>query len=315
MTVKLDLPIAVASRSFSRNPLLREELGKKFTSIRYNDAGKALAGEELIDFLQDRTGAIIALEKITRDVLEALPGLKFIGKYGVGKDGLDQKAMKDLGVKLGWSGGHNKQSVAELVLCFMLGIARNIFVGMKNIHEEKWIVQGGFQLDGKTVGIIGCGHVGRTVINLLSPFGCKILGNDILDMDDYFKENGVIKASKEEIYKEADFITLHIPYSTTTHHLISTQELEKMKKETILINTSRGGIVDEQALYKSLQSGSIGGGAADVFEEEPCINGALLELSNFFPTPHIGGSAKEAIINMGRAAISNLFEIMRDTNQ
>jgi phosphoglycerate dehydrogenase-like enzyme len=312
---KIKQPIAVASRSFSNNDLLRAELEKKFSSIRYNDEGKSLAGDDLVEFLRGKSGAIIALERITRSLLEAVPDLKFIGKYGVGKDGLDLEAMQYLGVKLGWSGGHNKESVAELTLCFMLGIARGVFQGIQNIHSGQWIVNGGFQLTGKTVGVIGCGYAGRQLIDLLVPFGCRILGNDIIEMEDYFREKGIMSASKETIYKESDFITLHIPYSAKVHHLINTPELKMMQKHAVLINTCRGGIVNENALYQSLKSGALGGAAADVFEEEPYVDGVLLELANFFPTPHIGGSAKEAVMNMGKAAISNLYEVMHITNE
>ncbi len=306
-SAKISVPIAVTSRSFSKNPVLRRELEEKFSDIVFYDEGESLKDEALIEYLRGKKGAIIALEKMSREVLQRLPELKVIAKYGVGLNNLDLEAMKEFGVELGWTSGVNRQSVAELTICYMLGASREVFSAIGNIHRGKWIVEGGDQLAGKTIGIIGCGNAGRQVIELLKPFTCKILGDDILDMRGYFRLNKTESASKERIYKEADIITLHIPYSPEVHHLIGTEEFALMNQKTILINTSRGGIVDESALYNALKGKKIRAAALDVFEEEPFANQKLLDLPSFYPTSHIGGSAKEAILNMGRAAISNLI--------
>lgn len=307
---KNDRPVGVTSRSFSQNPVLRTELEEHFSNIRYNDEGLKLGGAELVEFLKDCEGAIVALEKITREVLQQLPQFRYLAKYGVGLDNLDQEAMRDLKVELGWSGGANKQSVAELALCFMLGISREIFTRMRDVREGQWIMAGGNQLFGKTVGVIGCGHVGRQVIELLKPFQCRILGNDILEMDEYFQNNQVIPATKEMIYREADVITLHLPYYAEVHHFLGAEQFAMMQPSAIVINTARGGLMDEEALYQSLKENRIRAAATDVFEQEPPTDHPLLELPNFFPTSHIGGSAREAILNMGRTAIANLKRLM-----
>ncbi len=300
-------PIAVTSASFSKNGILRGELDASFSDIKYNDKGLRLVGDELFNFLEDRAGAIIALEIISDDLLASLPHLKVISKYGVGINNLDLDAIKKHDIKLGLSFGVNKQSAAELTLSLMLGVSREVFSGISNLKSGKWLVQGGNQIAEKTIGIIGCGHIGKLMIDLLAPFNCSILVNDILDMSSYLKGKKAKLASKEQIYENAHIITIHIPYSNDVHHLIGMSELNQMKITSILINTSRGGIIDESALYDSLVNGSIRAAAVDVFEQEPPQDSKLLDLSNFFATPHIGGSASEAVMAMGRSAISNLI--------
>lgn len=303
---KISASVAVASRTFSRHPILREEMLSRFTNVTFNDDGRALAGDALVDFLKGQTGAILALEKLNADVIGRLPELKVVSKYGVGLDNIDADALKLTGKRLSWTGGVNRRAVAELALVMMMGVLRNVFASTHLMAKREWNNSGGSDLTGKAVGIIGCGFVGSELLKLLRPFECRVLVNDLKDVGATAREFGAELATKEKIYAECDVVSLHIPYTKENHHLIGAAQLKAMKPGSVLVNTSRGGIVDEDALYAALDSAHLGGAAMDVFAIEPCNESPLLGLPNFFGTPHIGGSSREAILNMGRAAIEGL---------
>jgi D-3-phosphoglycerate dehydrogenase len=298
--------IAVCSRSFSKNKTLREEILSKYNNIVFNDDGLSLNGDALISFLNGATHAIVALEKINDKVLSQLPNLKVISKYGVGIDMIDIKAMKKHNVMLGWTGGVNCRSVSELVISLTIALLRHVPSAHREVLSGTWRQHIGRQLSGQTVGIIGCGFVGKDLVRMLQPFKCQILANDIDNFDEFYKEYGVKSVSKEELLKNSDIVTLHTPLDDSTRGMLNFERLSLMKSDAILINIARGDLVDEIALKKMLMSGKLSGAAFDVFATEPPVDKELLELSNFIVTPHIGGSSKEAILAMGRAAIFGL---------
>lgn len=299
-------PIAVTSRTFSRHPVLREELAANFANIQFNDEGLTLKGTDLVNFLEGKKGAIVALEPFPKETLSQLAEMKCISKFGVGLDNLDQTAMKELGIALGWSGGVNRRSVSELALAYALGIYRNVFNSSRQLAKREWKNAGGQQISEKTVGIIGCGFVGADTAKLFRAFDCKILINDLLDKSEFAKSIDAKIADKEEIFATADIISLHTPLTEETRNMITADTIAKMKENAIILNTARGNIIDEEALYSALKENKILGAAMDVFAVEPPLDSKLLDLENFFGTPHIGGSSKEAVLNMGRAAIENL---------
>lgn len=303
------MKIAVTSPSFSKHPDLIAEMHRHFDDFKLNTEGVRFTKEELINYLRGYDAAIVGLEVIDREVIDVLPKLRFIAKYGVGLNNLDLDYCKEKNIGIGWTGGVNRLSVAEMVVGNAIGLLRNLYLTSNWMKEGKWIKDGGVQLTGKTVGIIGVGHIGKEVIRLLQPFRCKVLVNDLLDQNEYYWEVGAIPSTKETIFKEADVLTLHVPYTPETHWLIDERALSSMKKEAILINTSRGGIVDESALERALAAKQIGGAALDVFEVEPALGSALLKFENFIGTPHIGGNAKEAVLAMGMSAIGHLLQI------
>jgi phosphoglycerate dehydrogenase-like enzyme len=300
------MKIAVTSPSFSKNEILKKELKKIFQDVKFNEEGIRFNKRELIEYLKDCDGAIIGLEKIDKEVLDNLPKLKYISKYGVGLNNIDLEECKKRNVKIGWKGGVNKLSVAEMTLGFMLMLARNLYFTSIQLKNGVWNKDGGFQLSGKTIGIIGVGFIGKELVRLLKPFNCRILVNDIIDQYDFYIKNNLIKASKEEIYKNADFITIHTPLTEKTKNMITLKELKSMKKTAFLINTARGGIVNEKDLKYALINKIIAGAALDVYETEPPTDEELLNLPNLICTPHIGGNAKEAVLAMGQSAIKNL---------
>lgn len=306
--MKDSAPIAVASRSFSRHPILRAELLERYSNVRFNDEGRPLAGERLIEFARDCRKLIIALERVDERILSALPKLEVIGKYGVGTDMLDKQALIRHGVRLGWTGGVNKRSVSELVLAFSIALLRHVTLADRELRDGVWMNRHGRQLSGRTVGIVGCGHIGKDLACLLRAFGCHVLAHDILDFSPFYAANRVEPASLEALLRRADIVSLHLPLTESTRNMLSAERLALMKPGALLINAARGGLVDEKALKRLLKEGGLAGAAFDVFATEPPEDLELLRLPNFIGTPHIGGSSEEAILAMGRAAIRGLDE-------
>jgi phosphoglycerate dehydrogenase-like enzyme len=298
--------IAVCSRSFSKNAILRSELLKRYAKVIFNDSGKTLSGDDLKNFLNGQDKAITSLEIIDEDLLSRLPQLKVISKYGVGLDSIDLNAMCRHTKQLGWVGGVNKRSVSELVISFSIAMLRRVREANLDLVGGGWGTYVGGQLTGRTVGVIGCGNVGKDLISLLSAFECKVLVYDVKDYVDFYKKYNVTTVSLDELLKNSDIISLHVPLNSKTEHMLNKKNMILMKPTAVLINTARGGLVDEQYLQEMLKNGALYAAAFDVFEEEPFQNNELLKLHNFLATPHIGGSSNEAILAMGRAAIEGL---------
>ncbi len=304
--MKNNNPIAVTSRSFSRNPVLRAELLERYSNIRFNDENVALKGEELIEFARGRSKLIIALERVDEAFLTALPKLEVISKYGVGTDMLDKKAMIQHGIRLGWTGGVNKRSVTELVIAFAISLLRHVQQSSFEIHDGIWKNRKGKQISDRTIGIIGCGHIGKDLTSILRAFGCKVLAHDILDFPEFYAAHQVEPVGLEDLLRRSDIVSLHVPMDDSTFNILSAERLAMMKPEALLINTARGGLVDEDALKSMLIDGRLSAAGFDVFSTEPPQNFELLRLPNFLATPHIGGSSEEAILAMGRSAIRGL---------
>jgi len=298
--------VAVTSRSFSKHAILRKELLKRCPDTKFNDEGLSLSGESLVSYLSGYDMAITALEKIDHELLSKLPDLKVISKYGVGVDMIDFKALKEYGVKFGWEGGVNKRSVSELVVSFSISLLHRATFANMEVKNGKWYQVIGRQLTGRTVGVIGCGHIGKDTIKLLKPFGCKLLSADILDFPDFYKEYDVEPVGVEELLRRSDVVTLHLPLDESTENIINKERLELMKEDVVLINLARGGLIDQRALKSRLINGKLCGAALDVFAIEPPNDPEFFSLDNVFITPHIGGSTEEAILAMGMAAIDGL---------
>lgn len=307
------MKIAVTSKAFSNNEVLINELKKEFLDIKLNLTGKKLNQVELIDFLKDRDGVIVALEEINKEVIDALPNLKIISKFGVGLDNIDIEYCRRKNITLGWRGGVNNFSVAEQTLGFMLMLIRNLYISSNKLSNYIWDKNGGRSLYGKKIGIIGVGHIGKEVIRLLKPFNCEIYVNDIIEQKDYYEENNLIDSTKDEIFKQCDIVTIHTPLTEETKDLINEKTLLLMKNTSFIINTARGDIVNLNDLKFGLETGLIQGAAIDVYDEEPPTDKELLKLENLICTPHIGGNSKEATLAMGRNAIDFLREYKNET--
>lgn len=306
MKINRKCRVAVTSRSFSRHPILRKELLKRYENVTFNDEGLSLKHQALFEFLRGHDKAIVALEKIDEELLSRLPELKVVSKYGVGLDGIDQNAIRKYNKHLSWFGGVNRRSVAELTLAFMIMMLRHVPKASQEVCHGIWQQHVGSMLSNRTVGIIGCGYIGKDLVLLLKPFDCKILVYDIREYVDFYREHNVESVSLEDLLTRSDVVTLHVPLDDSTSGMLDKNRLNLMQNHAVLINVARGGLVDEQHLKCMLKEKRLAGAAFDVFHEEPPQDTELLKLSNFLATPHIGGSAEEAILAMGRAAIQGL---------
>jgi D-3-phosphoglycerate dehydrogenase len=298
--------VAVASRSFSRHPVLRRELLARYSQVTFNDDGRSLGGEALVDFLGGHAKAITALEVLDARVLSRLPELRVVSKYGVGLDMLDLTAMETHGVRLGWTGGVNKRSVAEMVVAAAIALLHRVPEANQLVRDGGWRQLRGNQLSGRTVGIVGCGHIGKDVAVLMQAFGCTVLAHDILDFPDFYARHGVMPVALEALLENADVVTLHLPLDASTRDILTAARMARMRPGAILLNLARGGLLDEAALKAMLIDGRLRGAALDVFSSEPPDDVELLRLPNLLATPHIGGSTEEAVLAMGRAAIAGL---------
>ena len=296
----------MAARSFLRNATLRAELQEKYPNVTFGDAARALNGDALVALLRGHECAIIGLERVDDRILEQLPELKVISKYGVGLDGIDVDALARRGIKLGWTPGVNRRSVAELTLAFAIALFHRVPECDVALRRGEWRKLVGRQLTGKAVGIVGCGHVGQDLVRLLAPFDCRVLANDIRNYPEFFAAHRVTRAGLDELLRSSDLVTLHVPLDASTRGMIGAAQIALMRPGSFLINAARGGLVDEEALADALERGHLAGAAFDVFQMEPEANPRLLALPTFLGTPHIGAAAQEAQLAMGRAAIEGL---------
>lgn len=301
------MKVKVSTIAFSKNEYLVKCLLKEFPDAEVNAEGVRLNGQALVDYFHNVEGAIVGLELITPSILDQLPKLKIISKYGVGLDNINLNACKERNVQIGWTGGVNKRSVSEMTLGFMLMLSRNLFTTSNSLKQMVWDKKGGTQLTGKTIGIIGLGNIGKDLISLLQPFDCDLLVNDIVEISDYASLHNLRSVSKEDIYRNADIITIHTPLTNKTSNLINSEVFNMMKSTAFLINTARGGIINEKDLKFALENNIISGAAIDVYESETVLNEDLLVLPNLICTPHTGGNSHEAVVAMGLSAIEHLI--------
>jgi phosphoglycerate dehydrogenase-like enzyme len=298
--------VAVASHSFSKNATLCRELLARFPGASFNETGRPLEGDALIAFLRGHERAITGLEKLTEAVFRGIPELRVVSKYGVGLDMIDLAAARRHGVSVRWTPGVNRQAVAELTIALMIVLARNVVPLAMEMRDGVWTHGGGRQISSATVGIVGCGHVGQTVARLCLALGARVLAHDIVSYDEFYRETGVVPVSLDALVGDSDFVSIHLPLDDSTRNLFSAAVLAAMKPTACLVNTARGGIVDEAALARMLREGRLAGAAFDVFQVEPPPRTELFGLPNFVGTPHVGGSTIEAVLAMGRAAIAGL---------
>ncbi|ARU49949.1 phosphoglycerate dehydrogenase [Sulfurospirillum diekertiae] len=300
------MKIAVITPLFSRSSELMNELTFHFPDVKNNADNRLKTKKDIIAFLQDMDGAIVGREEIDDEILSACPKLTILSRYGVGLDNLDLDTMKKRGVKLGWSGGTNSNSVAEITLSLMLSLIRNLHIATTLLKQHVWKVNGGSELTGKTIGLFGFGNIAKRVIELLAPFHCTILVFNRTQDEAEAQKYGITFASKERILEEADIISIHLPLTSESKNLFSTAEFKAMKKSAFIINTARGGIIDEEALKVALKGGEIAGAGLEAFLAEPTQDWELIDLPNLVCTPHLGGNSKESILAMGYSCIEHL---------
>jgi D-3-phosphoglycerate dehydrogenase len=276
-----------------------------------NPFGKRLTEEQVAGLIDSEVVAIVAgLEPLTASVLKKTENLKVISRCGIGLDNVDLQAAKLKGISVFNTPDAPTRSVAELTLAHILSLSRKITEADHLIKNHQWNPLMGSLLAKQTVGIIGYGRIGMLVSELLSVFGCRII---VYDPILTFIDKGYELVSFDMLIRESDVISLHLPYSENTHHLIGKDQFNAMKKGALLVNIARGGLIDEKALFSALNEGRIGGAALDCFEEEP-YSGPLTKCQNIQMTAHMGSYAKEGRAMQEAEACVELMKGLRTHN-
>lgn len=300
--------ILITTSSFGKlDPTPLELLQDNGLDIVLNPYGRKLTEDEVFGLLEEHRpiGMVAGVEPLTRKVLEQAEGLKVISRCGIGMDSVDLDAAAEMGIAVTNTPDAPTMPVAELTLGLILGLLRQLHISDASIRSGGWERPMGNLLYGKTVGVIGCGRIGRWLGRLLQPFECTLLGYDPYQTtSDMFQ-----LIALDELLANADIMSLHLPYTEENHHLIGGEQLQQMKQSAILINASRGGLVDEDALCKVLKLGLLAGAALDCFEQEPYV-GDLAQLDNVLLTGHIGSYAEEGRAIMEQQAAENLISCL-----
>lgn len=266
--------------------------------------------EQLKREIKDADALIAGLEDIGADLIYRGDRLKVISRYGVGYDKVDCIAAKEKGVQVTITPGANGDSVADLAVALMLDVARNVTVMDTSIKNSSQARPQGLEMYGKTLGVIGAGRIGMGVAKRCRGFGMKILAYDVYENEDFKKETDASYVDLNTLLKEADFITIHSPLTEETKNMISTEQFAMMKQDAIIVNTARGGVVDEAALYEALQSGIIRGAGLDATVDEPPYESPLMNCKNCILTPHAGAATKEASSKMSLMAAQNVVDVL-----
>jgi len=301
--------IVVTLSSFAQyDPTPRELLEKAGMEVVFNPHGRTVMEKEIITLAAGAAGLIAGTENLSVEILGQLKSLKVISRCGVGLDNVDLNAAKKLGMKVFSTPDGPTLSVAELVIALALDLSRQISLSDRNIRRGLWQKKMGSLFSEKNIGIIGFGRIGQAVAKLAIAFKAKVFYCDPAVKPSLFPK--FKRLSLGRLLKISDFVTVHVPLLEGTKHLIGRGQMALMKKEAFLINCSRGGVVEEMALYSALKKNRIAGAAVDVFEQEP-YPGLLKDLDNVILTPHIGSYAKEARVQMEMEAVRNLIKGLR----
>jgi len=270
------------------------EAGLDFT---VNPLGRKLKAGEISEFIKDARVIIAGTEEISRQDIAGAKNLRLIARVGIGLDNVDLQAARDYGVAVSYTPDAPSPAVAELTIGFILDLARGITVSDKEVRAGGWSRYMGKRVQDLTVGVIGIGRIGFRVIRLLQAFRCRILAHDLHPDPRFGPDMGVEWVSRERLLSESDIVTLHVPLTARTRGLIGAAELAMMRPDAALINTARGGIVDEAALFDALSRGGLRAAAVDVFEKEP-YSGPLTGLDNVIMTQHMGSCTTDCRLRM-----------------
>lgn len=301
--------ILIASQSFGtqdETPIrLLEENG--FELIK-NTEHKKYTEEELLELIGGCVAAVVGSDPFTSQVINAGNELKILAKSGVGVDNIDLTAADEKGIYVTNTPGAVETAVAESTMGMILSLCRNICIGNDLQKQGEWPRLCGSELTEKTLGIVGLGNIGKKVAKMAAGFDMRIFGYDPYADSDFCSQNGITLCTLDELLENSDIVTLHAPYNKANHNMIDREALEKMKPEAYLINASRGGLIDEDALYVALLKKHIAGAALDCYKKEPTtVSMPLFELDNCIVTPHIAGYSKEANYRVGMIVAKNII--------
>jgi D-3-phosphoglycerate dehydrogenase len=272
---------------------------------------RPLQADELADLVGGVDAIILGLDSLTAAVLERADRLKVVARYGVGLDNVDLEAATARGIVVTTTPGANSVAVAELTLTFALALARGLTFHDRAVRAGRWERRPGFELQATTLGIVGLGAIGREVAARGLALGMRLVCTDPVPPPlELVRHLEIERLSLEALLRSSDVVSLHTPLTSETRGMIGAAELAQMKPGAVLINTARGGLVDEAALYQALRAGRLGGAALDVFDREPPGRSPLLELDNFLATPHIGSTTLQSAARMGLMAAENALAVL-----
>lgn len=297
--------------------LITEKISKDAVEIlkkEHEVEQKELTPEKLLEEIESYDAILVRSKtKITKEVIERANNLKVIGRAGVGVDNIDIKTATERKIPVVYAPTGATISVAELTIGLMLSIARHLPKADKTTKEGKWLKAEleGEELYGKTIGFIGLGRIGYEVAKRVKAFGMNIIVYDPYIIEEKAREVDAKITNLEELLKNSDFITIHVPLTKETEKMISEKEFAIMKNNAYIINCARGGVIDENALYNALLNKKIRGACLDVFEKEPPTNSQLLKLENIVFTPHIGASTHEGQLRAGKITVEQMLKVLR----
>lgn len=308
-----DCKILVTATSYaSQDERLRTTLEEKVGEVIYNTTGKPLSSPQLQELLPDVDGMIAGLDEIDAAALASAQKLKVVARYGVGYNNVDLEAARLHQVIVTNTPGANAKSVAELTIALILNLLRPVIPAVQKTKAGEWPRFKGISLQGKTVGLVGCGAIGKESARKLAGFDCEILAYDIDQDKTFASEYGVRYVSLEELLPKSDIISLHLPGIPETAGMVDKEFLSKMKPGSYLVNTARGELVDESALLSTLVSGHLRGAALDVFQQEPPeADNPLLKLDQVIVTPHMGAHSDSATNAMGWMALGECLAVLQ----
>ena len=294
------------------NTILKEVLEKNGLNVTYEPE---ITPEQIAEKIGNFEVVVVrSRTKITRELIEKADKCKILARVGVGLDNIDQDAAKEKNIRVLNAVEGAITAVAELVIGLMLSMAREIPRADREIRSGNWIKKElmGSELKGKYLGIVGLGNIGKRLGRLARALNMNIIGYDVTPIDDEFsKEVGLMKADLDTLLSSADYVSFHVPLLDSTRHMINAEKLKLMKNTARIINTARGGVIDEEALYNSLKAGSLAGAALDVFEVEPATGNKLTMLPNFVATPHMGAQTKEAQLLAANIIAEKIIQVLR----
>lgn len=304
------MQVLISTSSFNlANFAQLSDLEKAGVEVKLNPFAARLTEKQVIDLLgTDTIGLIAGLEPLTKNVLQAAKSLKVIARVGTGLDSVDLVAAKELEIIVLNTPDAPTKAVAELTIAHILSLLRHLSQADRQIRNGIWKGLMGSLLETKTVGIVGFGRIGKRVATLLSAFGASVLISDAQAKSGDFQNVGL-----DELCTRSDIVSLHLPYSEATHHIIDEKRINLMKKGSFIVNISRGGLVDEAMLLAALKSGHLAGAALDCFEQEP-YEGELRNLENVQITAHMGSYARETRDLMEQEASRLLVNALHEKN-
>ncbi|GAB3189210.1 phosphoglycerate dehydrogenase [Nesterenkonia suensis] len=290
-------------------PALRR-LVEAGAEVVVNPCGRPLTEEELIAHLTDVDGVLAGLDRYTGWVLTTAPRLRAISRYGVGTDRVALDAARASGIAVANAPGANSQSVAELTLGLMFAVARRIPNLDAAVARGQWPRADGIELSGRRLGVIGLGAIGRQVARAAAGLGMEVHGCDPALKADQINELGIVPGTIDDVCARADVLTLHVPLTEGTHHLLDARRLALLPQGAIVVNTARGGLLDEQAARQALEVGRLHGVAVDAYETEPPQGSPLVGHPYVVATPHSGAQTAEAVARMAETAVENLLALL-----